>query len=1097
MLAPAALPGIFFSRPLTDPWALTSPCGRLLVSLGCQADQLSATLQQALSAADQQRLARLFAEGKDYAVEYNWGQRRLEERATAGPEGFTCLIIDISARQPSEALALLAETIPEPVSLINTEHRYLCVNRAWRQVFSHLSEEPVGASLEQIWGREIYTTFLRPLLAQAFAGQQVSDEFWSETGPSEKRCRSLKLYPCQDEGGRIDRVVIVTRDVTELKHTSQALHHSVQSANELRDQVSLTLEVAEIGIWGFEFSSSVVCWDDTMYRIYGHPCNQEITLEQWRELIHPEDQHHLKGFLESQKDSSERQVVHFRIVRQDGAVRFIKAVYGIDLDKDGVARGLMGANVDVTELHEVQEALRQASLTAERANQAKSQFLATMSHEIRTPMNAILGLVHLVRQSELTQRQDDYLQKLEHSARSLLDIINDILDFSKIEAGKLSLESCDFRLSEVLDNLGQLLQVRAKDKPGLEILLSIEADIPDLLRGDPLRLGQVLLNLGGNAVKFTELGEIVIAARCLHREPDSIILEFSVTDTGVGLQPDQLSTLFQPFAQADSSIARKYGGTGLGLSISRQLVDLMGGHIWAESSGSGGARFVFTARFQPGSSEAAAPDRSFPQERNNLKVLIVDDNASARRILEVMVRGFGFQSEATESGEEAVRMAQEEAYGLILMDWRLTGIDGIEAIRRIRSQARGDDPVILLITAYDREDLAEQMVHASIDGLLLKPISESTLYDAVATALHKRDLSEAEGRKPARAAVQAPSQYQARVLVVEDNEINRLVAEEMLGLRGVEVTSASSAQVAIEYLEGQTFDLIFMDVQMPGMDGLEATRRIRHNTKLTQIPIIAMTANAMMGDRERCLQAGMNDYLSKPIDPLALSEILEKYLASASPFAGQATVGRPSNSWLDVRGALDRLGGNTRLYLKLLAKFQEQHQHAVPSIAEFLSKNNPIAARGLAHTLKGTAANLGMTRLSAQAQRMESAIKSQEPDLASLLAELQHEMDQVLQSIGEVHQLAPPFQPADASVAQELWVRLKELSGLLQVDIGRAIALSESLLGQYAGHRHFAALEELHCLLQEFANEEAEELVSRLIHDLQACGDVVGRPQNA
>jgi len=993
-------------------------------------------------------------------------------------------------------LALLAENIPEPASLISRQHRYLCVNRAWRQVFGQLHAEPEGASLEEVWGQDLYRNFLRPLLSQAFAGQQVSDEFWSDTGTLEKRCRKLSIYPCADETGGIERVVIVTRDVTELKQTSQALRHSLQSANELRDQVSLTLELAEVGIWNFDFTSSVVFWDDTMRRIYGHPPEAEITLELWRQLIHPEDRHHLRGFLESQTSSPERHVVHFRIVRQDGELRFVKAAYGLDLDKDGVARGLVGANVDVTELHAVQEALRRASRTAEEANQAKSQFLATMSHEIRTPMNAILGLVHLVRQSDLTRRQDDYLHKLETSARSLLDIINDILDFSKIEAGKLSLESCDFRLSEVMDHLGQLLQVRAKEKTGLEILLSVDSDIPNGLRGDPLRLGQVLLNLGGNAVKFTELGEIVIAVRCLHREADSIILEFSVTDTGVGLQPEQMARLFQPFSQVDSSIARKYGGTGLGLSISRQLVDLMGGQIWAESSGTGGARFVFTARFLMGNDQATTSERSFPQQRANLKVLIVDDNASARRILEEMVRGFGFQPETAESGEEAVRLAQNEAYDLILMDWRLTGIDGIEASRRIRSQDRGQEPVIFLITAYDRADLAERMDQATIDGLLLKPISESTLYDAVATALHKRDQGGLESWQSRHTPQQSQTRYQARVLVVEDNEINRLVAEEMLGLRGIQVTSAASAAIAIDLLLSQTFDLIFMDVQMPGMDGLEATRKIRSNRQLIQIPIVAMTANAMMGDRERCLQAGMTDYLAKPIDPLALQGILEKYLSCVSPLAGGSSQRWASTPTLDTRMALDRLGGNTRLYLKLLEKFQEQHQQAVPSVARFLSANNPLAARGLAHTLKGTAANLGMKQLAEQAQKLEHAIKSQDLDPQSLLLDLQDEMDQVFRAIRLLDKLEPDTHSPGAAADQELVTRLCDLRELIQVDIGRALVLSESLLSQYSDHPHFAELDKFYGLLHEFASEEAEEVLSGLLRNLEASGLAVEGPAN-
>ncbi|MBN9420466.1 MAG: response regulator [Candidatus Eremiobacteraeota bacterium] len=874
----------------------------------------------------------------------------------------------------------------------------------------------------------------------------------------------------------------------ELEDTRQALHHSERSASELRDRVALALEVAEIGIWSLDFATMAVDWDDAMYQIYGRSPAESITLTDWRELIVAEDRHHIDGFLGQQESYPERQVTHFRILRRDGDSRFVKAAFGVLLGEQGDAIGWVGAHVDVTELHEIQEALRVANLTAEDANQAKSRFLATVSHEIRTPMNAILGLAHLVRLTELTPRQDDYLQKLERAAQSMLEIVNDILDFSKIEAGKLSLETVDFQLSDVLDNLGQLLQVRARDKPGLEILLSVDPEVPEFLHGDPLRLGQVLLNLGGNAVKFTEHGEVVVGVRCLHRENSLVILEFVVSDTGIGLRPEQMPSLFQPFSQADSSTARKYGGTGLGLSISQQLVDLMGGHIWAEAGSAGGARFVFTARLENSRAHQDAQERIFSPEHSNLRVLIVDDNSSARRILSAMIGRFGFFVDLADSGESALAQARETCYDLILMDWRLSGIDGLEASRRIRHLARGAEPIILLVTAYEGDEFLKQPEVAPVDGLMRKPISESYLYDSIQTALHRRQQGGFERFEPKRWIRQPEARYQARVLLVEDHEINRLVAGEMLTLRGIQVCHAATALEAMDCLRRQEFDLAFMDVQMPGIDGLEATRRIRADGTLRQIPIVAMTANAMLGDRERCLQAGMTDYLSKPIDPLALHDILEKYLGPLSQLPLCSLEGWDGDETIETRAALDRLGGNLPLYLRLLAQFDDRNRNLVSSLQRALEEGLDEAVRGLAHTLKGSADNLGIVQVARLAGQLEQLSPTSEAERAALLPRLQAELDRALESIRALRQLTPPAAASRASSDAQLAAVLQELKSFLRVDLGRTLSLSERMVDQFVGHPLFDGLEAVHNHLHEFATDEAEEALEAVWQRLQGGG---------
>ena len=1083
------VPGLLFLRPFDDPWCLTTPQGRLLSRFDCAPSELGGFMRELLDPSARNQLESLLAKGEDYTFHYNCGWLALYECASRTDAGFVCTVTEIKEPSRVAQLALLAQTIPEPTSLIDRQHRYACVNQAWRQIFQSTAGEPEGRTLAEVWGQDLYDNRLKPMLVQAFAGRQLTDEFWSEVGALGNRCRSLSLYPCAPQAGRIEQVVLVTRDITDLKDARQALDDSIRSASRLRDRVALSLQVAQIGIWSLDFDSLTVSWDQAMHQIYGQPAATPVTLERWRELIHPEDRHHLKRFLEDQTAGIERKISHYRVIRPDGDVRFVKAIFGLALEEDGSASGLVGASVDVTELHAIQEALRRASRAAEDANQAKSRFLATVSHEIRTPMNAILGLVHLVRLTELNPRQDDYLRKLERAARSLLDIINDILDFSKVEAGKLALETVDFRLGEVLDNLGQLLQVRARDKPGLEILFSVDPKTPDALRGDPLRLGQILLNLGGNAVKFTERGEVVISVRCLERLHNGCVLEFAVTDTGIGLQPEQLPTLFQPFSQADSSTARKYGGTGLGLSISQQLVGLMGGHIWAGQNPSGGARFVFTARFEDAQSASATRERRLADEHAELRVLIVDDNPSARGILALMLQGFGFQTDLAESGEVAVELAAQRLYDVILMDWRLTGIDGIEASRRIRGLVPNRRPIILLVTAYDGAELTGQISQAALDGLLYKPLTESNLYDAIATALHRRETGEGDGRRSVNRNRRAGSRYQAKVLLVEDNDINRQVAGEMLSLRGIEVSYAASAEEAWPLLENQSFELIFMDVQMPGIDGLEATRKIRTHPSLRQVPIVAITANAMMGDRERCLQAGTTDYLSKPIEPGALQEILDRYLTSASwtlPSFGRET---DSSETLDTRSALDRLGGNTPLYVKLLGQFQEKHVDSVTTLSQALALAEWEVARGIVHSLKGSAANLGMTRVAEQARNLEQALQAGVPQSEGLLNALQRELDQVFAAIVELQQVAVSPEP-DASLPGGSQALLREIDALLRVDIGRALALSQNLIGQYADHAQSAGYRELYTLLHEFSIEEAEEVLRALLGPAEERKDV-------
>ncbi|MCE5182624.1 MAG: PAS domain S-box protein [Betaproteobacteria bacterium] len=772
-------------------------------------------------------------------------------------------------------------------------------------------------------------------------------------------------------------IVVFVRDITEKIRAEAQL-------NDLLDFNQKIISESPLGIEVFRASGPCVSVNQAAANILG-VIKDRLLQENFRQLPYWETSGLLDTALQAlQENTSRTREVH----------TFTSSGKEVWLDYDftpfisGGEPHLLVLVHDVSEFRRAEGALVEAKGAAEKASRFKSEFLANMSHEIRTPMNAIIGLSDLALGLDLPPKLRDYCRKIHISSKALLSIINDILDYSKVEAGRLELDSVEFSLEEVLENVVNLFNIRAEEK-GLELVFDVARNVPQILLGDPLRLGQVMNNLVGNAVKFTDAGMVHVKVELVTEKYGSATLRFAVQDTGIGMTPEQAGHLFEAFTQADGSISRRFGGTGLGLAISKRLVDLMGGEIKVESEFGKGSIFSFTLRFPiPGEKRIG---RS-PAELRGMRVLVVDDLEISRQLLCELLEAWGFRVSAASSGPEALQLLEENlstdfAFELVLLDWKMPGMDGVEVARKMQDNLRAKGapsmPLIIMATAFSKDQLLLEVrrQHVHLDDILTKPVTASGMFDTIIRLQGDDRRSHDEPALPPEnlaAALQG-----ARILLVEDNEINQQVAQELLERSGLHVVLANNGREALDALQRESYDAVLMDLQMPVMDGFEATKRIRQDARFRDLPVIAMTAAVMVQDREACRIAGMNDHVAKPIVPEDLLNTLVKWIRPGKRIQALSESVMVVDESLpdqlpgfDLVAALNLLGGKRALFKKLLGQFVERFAGAADELDKFILAGEMDEAVALAHTIKGAAGNLGMVELHACAEALEQELKS-------------------------------------------------------------------------------------------------------------------------
>lgn len=972
-------------------------------------------------------------------------------------------------------LAAIVKTSTDAIIVTDIDDQVLSWNKGAETIFGYTESSARGAKVRELITPPDLRKENEQLIEYLLQGLDV-------IGFETKRQRqdgviidvSLNYSPLRNEKGEIIGFSKTLRDISEQKtaqtkvlelnyNLEQQVIERTQELTTAKDQLIIAADMAELGVWRFDTTTGALDWNDRMFAIYEQPLSLResgLFYQHWAERLHPDDAQGTQQLLEKTLAGTGSFKTTFRLVLPSKDIRYIQAVAEVEKDSHGKIIRIMGINRDITNQQRIENHLREAKQKADSASAAKSSFLANMSHEIRTPMNAVLGMLQLVQKTQLNSRQQDYITKAESSAKSLLGLLNDILDFSKMESGKLSFDAHPFEFEELMSELSVLLAANHGDKE-VEVLFQLDPNVPRQLFADRLRLQQILTNLASNALKFTAQGHVIISVSCLEKNPTQAHLRFAVTDTGIGISEEQQTRIFNGFEQAESSTTRRFGGTGLGLVISKRLVNMMGGELQLTSELGKGSRFWFDIDLAVAD---PTPYAEFTHESfTKIRVLVVDDNPLVADILQQTLSALGFATTHTNSGSaaiEAVELAHTKGtpFDVVLMDWRMPEVDGLSAAQSISSNKRlSKQPVIIMVTAYEREVLANQSEPpVPYQELLTKPVTPHQL---------AKSIWQNVTGKPLASTIADFSEQQTtplqglRLLVVEDNALNRQIAQELLEAAGAHVELAEGGVEGINKVttSNPVYDLVIMDIQMPDMDGFEATGRIREHSNFAHLPILAMTANASAADKEACLTAGMNGHVGKPIDMDQLvSQILHLLKREVIPTDNPSAPSDPLTPIDNTQTILKRFGNNQDLFARMLNNFRPEIMRLLDSLALHCDNKDLTDSTAVLHSLKGVASTMGAKLLAQTAAILEAQCKqAQEHELNDIVSGATREkLLQIFESsepllLRIAHNKTTIAEPRSTSLSDaQIRQQLKAILPLLEADNMGAIDLIETLCEQ-------------------------------------------------